>query len=246
MDRMLYVAMSGAKQNLLAQAVNTHNLANVSTRGFRADLVSYRSMPVFGPGHPSRVYAMAEKAGIDFTPGAINTTGREMDIAIKGEGWIAVQALDGKEAYTRAGNLQVTTAGLLQTATGHPVLGESGPISLPPSSKIEIGSDGSISVLPAGAAADEITLIDRIKLVNPPTGDLYRTAQGLFRLKSGADAEADANVGVVSGALEASNVSAIEAMVNMIDLARQFEMQIKIMKVAEENDESAAQLIRLG
>jgi len=136
MDRMLYVAMNGAKQNMLAQTANTNNLANVSTPGFRADYASFRSMPVFGLGHPTRVYSMAERPGIDLNPGGLNTTGNPLDVAVDGDGYIAVQAKDGNEAFTRAGNLRITATGLMITAGGEPVLGNAGPISLPPAKSI--------------------------------------------------------------------------------------------------------------
>lgn len=246
MDRMLYISMTGAKQIELAQAANANNLANVSTSGFRADLAAFRSMPVFGPGHPSRVYAMAERPGIDFTPGAISTTQRDLDIAVNGKGWIAVQAPDGTEAYTRAGDLQITHLGVLQTGTGLPVLGNDGPIAVPPAEKLEIGSDGTISVRPLGQSAATLAVVDRIKLVNPDENELEKDEDGLIRVKQGTIADADASVTVVSGSLEASNVNPVDAMVNMIVLARRYEMQIKMMKTAEDNDASAAQLMRMS
>lgn len=247
MDRMLYVAMSGAKQNMLAQAINSNNLANISTTGFRADLAAARSMPLFGgTGFPTRVYSMTEKPGIDFKQGAMSTTGRDLDIAIAGKGFIAVQAADGGEAYTRAGDLKTDNAGVLQTAAGHIVLGEGGPIVIPDAAKVDIGKDGTISITQVGGAGGGSTVIDRIKLVNPDVKELKRNEQGLFVLKSGQDAEADDGVSVVSGTIETSNVNAAAALVNMIELARQFEMQIKMLKTAEENNAQATQMMKLG
>jgi len=246
MDRMLYVAMTGAKQTLLAQAANTHNLANASTIGFRADLEAFRAMPVYGPGHPSRVYAMAERPGVDFSHGSITQTGRELDVAVQGEGWIAVQAADGTEAYTRAGDLRVTASGQLQTGAGHNVLGNGGPIAIQQSEKIEIGADGTISIRPLGQAPTTLAVADRIKLVKPPLADLIKGADGLMRLKNNASVPADETVRLSPGSLETSNVSAVEAMVNMITLSRQFEMQVKAMRGAEEIDQSAAQILRLN
>jgi len=246
MDRMLYVAMSGAKQNMLAQAINSNNLANISTTGFRADLAAARSMPLFGgAGHPTRVYSMTEKPGIDFKQGAMSTTGRDLDIAVAGKGFIAVQAADGSEAYTRAGDLKTDNAGVLQTGAGHVVLGEGGPIVIPEAAKVDIGKDGTISISQIGGGEGS-TVIDRIKLVNPDTKELKRNEQGLFILKSGQDAEADDEVSVVSGTIETSNVNAAAALVNMIELARQFEMQIKMLKTAEENNAQATQMMKLG
>lgn len=246
MDRMLYVAMNGAKQNMLAQAVNSNNLANISTTGFRADLVAARSMPLFGgTGHPTRVYSMTEKPGIDFKQGAMSTTGRDLDIAVAGKGFLSVQAPDGNEAYTRAGDLKTDSAGVLQTGAGHIVLGESGPITIPEAAKVDIGKDGTISIVQVGDAGGS-TIIDKLKLVNPEASDLKRTENGLFVLKNGDNAEVDDEISVVSGTIETSNVNAASALVNMIELARQFEMQVKMLKTAEENNAQAAQIMKLG
>jgi flagellar basal-body rod protein FlgF len=246
MDSSLYVAMSGAKQAMVAQAVNSHNLANANTTGFKADLSQFRSMPVFGPGLPSHVYTMAERPGIDFITGTMQETGRELDVAIKGQGWIAVQADDGSEAYTRAGDLRLTPNGLLTTGTGLPVLGGGGPVTLPESAKMEIGSDGTISVIPLGDTAATLSAVDRIKLVNPEVADMVKGKDGLFRLKSGLETEVSAEVRLVSGAIEGSNVSVVDAMVSMIELARNFEMQVKMMKTVSDNEAASAQLMRIG
>ena len=244
MDRMLYVAMSGAKETLMAQSANNHNLANVSTTGFRADLQQFRSMPVFGPGHPTRVYAMSERPAIDFEKGSIVSTGRDLDVAVKGDGWIAVQGKDGNEAYTRAGDFRTDANGIVTTGSGLVVLGEGGPITIPESEKVMIGADGTISVRPMGAAPNELAIVDRIKLVNPPEADLTKGEDGLIRLKSGQPAAADAAVQVVQGYVESSNVNASEALVNMIELSRKFELQVKMMKTADENAERAATILR--
>jgi flagellar basal-body rod protein FlgF len=246
MDRMLYVAMSGAKQTMLAQAANNHNLANVNTTAFKADLNAFRSMPVFGEGMPSRVYAMAERSGVDFAPGMTNSTGRELDMTINGQGWFAVQAADGTEAYTRAGNLRISTSGLLVNGAGHVVLGNNGPIVIPAAEKIDIGSDGTISIRPQGQAASTLAVIDRIKLVNPSLDELEKSQDGLMRMKSGETLPPDAGVTVVSGALETSNVNPVESLVNLISLSRQFELQVKAMKTTEENESMTAQMLRLG
>lgn len=247
MDRMLYVAMSGAKQIMLAQAVNNNNLANVSTAGFRADLDAFRSMPVFGPGYPSRVYTMTERPGTDMSSGALTTTGRELDVAVNGQGWITVQAPDGSEAYTRAGDLRVSVNGQLETGAGHPVMGNGGPIAVPPFEKIEIGSDGTISILPIGQAPSSLAVVDRIKLVNPLQRDMEKGVDGLMRVKnSRGDVAPDATVSLAGGVLESSNVNAVEAMVKMIELSRHYETQIKMMRVAQDNDVAATQMMRMG
>ncbi len=245
MDRMLYVAMSGAKQMMLSQTAATHNLANSTTTGFRADFNSFRAQPVFGTGHPSRVFAMDERPGIDFSQGSLIETGNELDLAVNGQGWIVVQGLDGSEAYTRAGSLQITPNGLLQTTTGHPVMGDGGPIAIPPNEKLEIGSDGTISIRSLGDAPNTLSEIARIRLVNPDLGQLTKGEDGLFRMESGEQLKPDAAVTVVSGLLESSNVNAVEQMIAMINMQRSYELQVKAMKTAEENDAASAQLLRI-
>ena len=246
MDKSLYIAMSGAKQTLLAQTANANNLANAQTSGFKSDLEQFRSMPVYGPGFPSRVYAMAERPGTDLSPGAIQQTGRELDVAVEGDGWIAVQGSDGKEAYTRAGDLRITPEGLLQTGTGLQVMGQDGPISLPPAQKLEIGKDGTISMVPLGANATNTAIIDRIKLVKPELQNLEKRSDGLMHLKDNQTAEASAEVTLVQGAIEGSNVNTIGAMVDMIELSKNFELQTKVMKSADENSQASARLMQLA
>jgi len=244
MDRMLYIAMTGARETMRAQAVNTNNLANASTPGFRADLETAVSLPLYGPGQPSRVFGVTEGNGLDGSPGVIHQTGRELDVAVRDDGWIAVQAPDGGEAYTRAGDLRVNSLGLLTTGAGHPVLGDGGPIAIPPNAKLEIGADGTISIRPLGQGANALAVVDRIKLVKLAPDQVTKGEDGLIRTRSGEPVEADASVTLVSGALESSNVNAVEAMVRLMELARQYETQVKLMKTAQENDAAAAQLLR--
>ena len=247
MDRMIYLAMSSAKQTMLAQSVNSNNLANATTTGFKQDLEQQRAMPVYGQGMASRVYAMSERPGTDFSAGTLNTTGRSLDMAINGEGWLAVQAADGSEAYTRAGDLRLDANGTLTTGAGHPVIGNGGPIVVPPAEAIEIGADGTISIRPVGQGSNVLAEVDRIKLVNPAGADLTKGQDGLIRMKQpGEVAPADAAVQLVSGALEGSNVNTVEAMVKMIELQRQYEMQVKMMKTAKENDAAASTMMKLA
>lgn len=246
MDRMLYLAMSGAKQTMQAQAASTNNLANVNTTGFKADLAAARSMPVFGEGHASRVYAMTERPGINYAAGTAQFTGNELDFAINGDGFIAVQTADGGEAYTRRGDMKINANGLLENGAGQLVMGEGGPIALPPAEKIQIGVDGIITIQPLGQGVNTLAEVDRIKLVNPVLTDIQKGEDGLFRMKDGSEAQADAVVQVIPGSLESSNVNAVAEMVNMINLQRQFEMQVKAMKAVEENDESATQMMRMA
>ncbi len=247
MDKLLYVAASGAKQNMLGLAVKANNLANAKTTGFKADLAQARSMQAFGEGLPTRVFAMEEKPGSRMSAGALSMTGRDLDIAINERGWLAIQDANGQEAYTRAGNLKITDAGQLLTGNGLPVMGESGPIILPvPLEKIQIAKDGLIQVRPQGAPANFIEDIDRLKLVGGNgVQPLEKGLDGLFRNKNGLAQFADPTITVTSGALEMSNVNPVDEMVGMISHQRQFELQVKMMKTAEKIDESQSSLMRI-
>jgi flagellar basal-body rod protein FlgF len=246
MDRMVYLAMTGAKQTMLAQRLVSHNLANASTVGFRADLAAFESRDVLGPGYPSRVNAVAQHRGWDTHMGHIEPTGRPLDVAIQGEGWIAVQTGDGSEAYTRAGDLHLTPLGLLTTGAGHLVKGNKGPVAVAKPQNVEIGSDGSISVIPEGQQPNTVSIVDRIKLVNPPREELVKGDDGLFRRADGQETKPDANVRIKSGNLESSNVNVAEALVSMIELARRFELQVRAMTTAERNHQAATRMLQLG
>lgn len=244
MDRFLYIAMSGAKETLRAQTVNNHNLANASTMGFRAELDAFQTREVAGSGYASRAYATDATTGWDATQGTLVSTQNELDVGVKGEGWIAVQAADGREAYTRAGDLRVEPSGMLVNGSGRPVLGDSGPLSVPPHASIMVGTDGTVSIVPLGQGPETSALVGRIKLVNPPAEALVRGEDGLFRMQDGTDAASDADVQLASGVLETSNVNVADAMVNMIELSRQFDLQVKAMRTAEDNAAAAAQLLK--
>ncbi len=241
---MLFIAMNGASQAMQAQQSISHNLANVSTVGFKAHLDSYNSWHVEGPGFNTRAYNQLEMKGNNMMSGDFATTNRELDVAINGDGWFAVQGSDGNEAYTRAGDLRLQANGQLITGTGHPVMGNGGPILIPQAQKIEIGADGSVSIIPVGQTVDSLAIIDRIKLVNPEPDQMQKGEDGLFRLKSGDIAPATAGITVASGVLEHSNVNAVAEMVDLIQNARQFETNIKLMRVAQQNDEASARLLR--
>jgi flagellar basal-body rod protein FlgF len=246
MDRMLYIGMSGAKQHMQSLTSVGNNLANVSTTGFREDMSQFRSMPVFGPGLPTRAYAMTERPGYNFQAGPIQTTGRDLDVAIQGEGWIAIQSPDGGEAYTRAGDLRITPAGQLVNGSGHPILGNAGPITIPPSEKVEIATDGTISIRPIGQNAAGMVVLDRIKLVNPNNRQMTKGADGLMRHMSGQPQPVDARVKVLSGALEGSNVNAVTALVDMINLQRNYELQVKAMHTADQIAQTSSDLMRIA
>ena len=246
MDKMLYLAMSGASQNTLAQRAHANNLANLSTSGFRRDFEQARSMPVFGDGYPARVYAMSERPATDFTPGSLQETGNELDVAIEGQGWLAVQAPDGSEAYVRTASMKIDALGMLRTGSGLPVLGNAGPIAVPPQQQIEIGQDGTISIRSLGEAPNVVAQVDRIKMVNPDPKSLVKGEDGMIRLKEPATQPADANVRLTSGFLESSNVNAVAEMTSMLALARQFELHVKMMRTAEDNASAVARVMQLS
>lgn len=246
MDRLIYIAMTGAKHIMRQQASVTHNLANATTTGYRAETNAFRALPVFGAGSPTRAFVVDSTTGADFTPGVIQQTGRDLDVAVNGNGWIAVQAPDGSEAYTRNGSFRIGPNGLLQTREGLNVVGDAGSIAIPPDSTITVAKDGTISTIPAGQAPNTVTVLGRIKLVNPPDNELVRGDDGLFRLKSGTAAPAAANVTLASSSLEGSNVNVAQALVDMIGLARQFEMQMKLLQTAQSDASRAGQIMNLN
>lgn len=246
MDKLLYVAMSGAKETLRAQAANNHNLANASTTGFKADLSAFQDRAVAGPGYASRVYATDSTVGWNRSNGAQITTGNPLDVSVHGSGYIAVQDSSGQEAYTRAGDLHVNPDGQLLTAAGLPVLGDGGPISVPPATSIWMAKDGTISIIPLGQTAQTSANVARIKLVNPAADNIVRGNDGLFRTKDGTPAEADANTTVDAGTLESSNVDLASCMVNMIELARRFDLQVKALHTAEDDGAASSKLLQSG
>lgn len=241
MDRMIYLSMSGAKATMQRQETLANNLANVSTAGFRAELAAFRAVPVEGSGASSRVYALETTPGYDASPGQVMATGRNLDVAMKGNAWLAVQGLDGTEAYTRAGSLDISADGTLTTVTGLTALGDGGPIQVPPNVQVGIAGDGTVSATDANGRS---TAIGKLKLVTPEA-PLTRGTDGLFRASEG-DLGADATARLQDGALEGSNVSAVETMVGMISAARQFEAQMKMLSTAEANEKAAAQLLSLN
>jgi flagellar basal-body rod protein FlgF len=241
MDRMIYLSMSGAKATMQRQDTLANNLANVSTVGFRAELQAFRAVPVQGSGASTRVYALESTPGYNAEAGSVTATGRNLDVAMKGDSWLAVQGLDGTEAYTRAGSLDVSADGTLVTRNGLTVLGDGGPVSIPPNSEISIGADGSVS---ATGVDGKSNTVGKLKLVTPEV-PLQRGTDGLFRAADG-ELSADTNARVQDGALEGSNVSAVETMVSMITAARQFEAQMKMLQTAEGDEKAAAQLLSMN
>jgi flagellar basal-body rod protein FlgF len=249
MDRMIYTAMSGASQTLERQAAVAHNLANAATTGYRAEEHRLRAVAVVpgvgSPALPTRAFVVDASTHTDFTPGALQMTANPLDAAIQGQGWIALAMPDGSEAYTRNGSLQLDVNGVLQTRNGIPVQGDGGTITVPPDVKITMANDGTVSVIPESGAQNTVNALGRIKLVNPPEGELVKGSDGLFRLRGGGAAPANADVTLLNGTLEGSNVNVVHEMVNMIALARQFDMQMKMLQSADNNSGKASQIMDL-
>ena len=246
MDKALYIAMTGAKNNMLAQVSRSNNLANINTAGFKAEFSQARARPVYyGDGAPTRAYATSENQGTNFAHGPMMETGRDLDVAIEREGYFAVQLPDGSEAFTRAGALHIDALGVLRNGSGLPLIGNGGPIAIPAAEKIDIAIDGTISIVPLGQGAEQPAVIDRLRLVNPPENMLKKGDDGLFRVDvADFDVENDASVRVVPGFLEGSNVNAVEELVGILSLSRQYEMQVKLMQTVKQNSESSARMLQ--
>lgn len=246
MDRLVYVALTGLRQAEQLQTIVSHNLANVSTTGFRAEVPVFDSQEILGDGLATRVNSIEVEKDWNADSGSLTPTGNPLDVAIRGKGWFAVQDANGEEAYTRAGSFRVGSTGMLETHTGELVLGEGGPISIPDNQEIYVGGDGLISIIPIGQKANTLVEGDRIKLVNPAKDEIYRGQDGLFRSVNGVPLLADASIQVVSGELESSNVNIAETLVQMIEISRHFETQVKALRAAEENDSSAASVMQVN
>jgi flagellar basal-body rod protein FlgF len=243
MDKLIYTAMSGAKATLGQQAAVAHNLANSTTNGFRAELHKFRAVPVQTPALATRAFVVDASVASDMKPGPMIQTGSPFDMAVHGTGWFAVTGADGKEAYTRNGSFMADANGVLRTSNGLAVQGDGGEISIPEGTRIEVGSDGSITATPATGNATAGSVIGRLKLVNPAESDLRRGDDGLFRTANGTPAAQDDNVRVRGGYVEGSNVNVVEQMVNMLSLARHFEMNTKLLETAKEDDRVAQAII---
>ncbi|RJS95170.1 flagellar basal body rod protein FlgF [Salinisphaera sp. Q1T1-3] len=248
MDRLIYTALSGASQILDRQSVVANNLANASTTGFKAELSAYRAVPVNGGGLATRAITAQTTPQADLSQGGIEHTGRSLDVAVDGAGWLSVQADDGSEAYTRNGNLQMDATGMLRSA-GRPVLSRNGqPIVLPLNATVSIAADGTISALGGGEEPNTMTDVGQLKLVGAGDNGMHRRGDGLFQrgapgTPDDGPAPFDGTVRLVSGALESSNVSPTETMVSMIGDARQFEMQMKMLSSADDNARAANRLL---
>lgn len=248
MDRALYIAMSGAKQNVLGQAAEANNLANASTTGFRRDFEQARSMPVFGTYYPTRAFAMTERPASDFNPGTLVHTGRDLDLAIENQGWFAVQDANGQEAYTRRGDFNVDALGRMVNGEGYQMIGAGGPVVVPPYEKVEIAKDGTVSIQGPGEEPAVIADVAQIKLVNPDLQQMEKGEDGLFRLRDQQPDQiqpADLTVQIEPGHLEHSNVNPVTSLTQIMALHRQYEMQVKVMKTADENAQATAQIMEI-
>jgi len=243
MDRLIYTAMTGASATMGQEAAVAHNMANATSTGFKTELHKLRAVQVQNAQMPTRAFVVDASVSDDFSTGPLQHTNRPLDMALPGKGWFAVQMPDGSEGYTRNGNFEINANGILQTRTGLPVIGSGGPVTLPPDVEVAIGTDGTISTVPRTGARNSTSTVDQLKLVNPPEADLVRGGDGYFRLAGGNPAPADPAVRVASGYLEGSNVNVVEQMVSMISLARQYEMQTKMLSTAQEMDRAASQLV---
>ena len=245
MDKLVYLAAQAAKGTMARQENIANNLANVNTPGFRQQLMAFQSAPVVGEGSGTRSFAVETSIGFDTTPGQIQSTGRDMDVAVQGQGWFAVTGADGNEAYTRNGSFQVDGQGNLVTQEGYPVLGDGGPINVPPDHRLSFEVDGTVSAIPLSGDRNVVQL-GKLKLVNMEEGQIVRGDDGLFRTKNGDPADANPEVKIAGGFIESSNVNAVDMMVQMITAARQYETQMKMISSAKENGQAANSLLGLN
>ena len=243
---MLFLAMNGAKHSEWQQATTSNNLANINTNGFKAELVSFRALRVIGDGAPTRSYVVDNTIGHDMTQGPLQQTGNQDDFALGSPGFFAVQAPDGNEAYTRAGGFVLDDTGMMRTKSGLPILSDAGPMVIPVGTRAQVSADGSVYSVPQSGAVRTPTLVGKIKLVNPGDRAVYKGGDGLFRLNSGSPGDADPSVHLAIGALEGSNVNAVESLVQMISHGRMYDMNTKLMTTADQDDRQATQLLSLN
>jgi flagellar basal-body rod protein FlgF len=245
MDRLIYSSLTAMRGAMARQTSVANNLANAQTPGFRADVAEAQALWLKGQTFESRALASEEVVNADMRAGAITQTGRDLDVAINGEAMFAVQAVNGDEAYTRRGDLQLTETGLLTTGDGRPVLGAQGPITLPPADKISIDTEGRILIVPRGGDAAQPQEVDRLRLASPAGSSIAKGLDGLFRVKDGGVLPDDPDARVLSGHLEGSNVSTTQALVEMIEASRSWDTQLKMLGDARDMDSSTADLMRL-
>lgn len=247
MDKVLYIGVSGAKNAQVAQRIHANNLANINTGGFRRDFSYSRAQEIGGEGLESRIMVATAAGGSRFTPGTLEHTGRTLDVAVNGAGWLTVIDGEGEEAFTRAGHLRIGIDGNLLSENGLQIAAAGGgPLNIPPYQQLDIGEDGTISIIPAGGEEAQPVQVGQLKLVKPDQRFISKSEDGLFRPTNGEGAVQDETVQVKTGYLESSNVSAVEEMISMMNLSRHFEVQMKIMKTASEMASAGDRLMRGG
>jgi flagellar basal-body rod protein FlgF len=251
MDRLVFTSNATIKEQATARQVLVNDLANVSTVGFKSSYdVALKTIKVNGAGFDSRFQAQAMvRDQIRLTPGPVMATGRPLDIALGDTAVMTVQAPNGDVAFTRRGDLKINPQGQLENGSGHLVLGNGGPIAIPPGMMVSINPDGTVYARdPAQPATAPMVLIDQLRLRDGADAKLGRRPDGLFKVDGQPDgtdiALGDAQPRVIPQALEGSNVSAIEAMTRLIDHSRSFETQIRIIKETKALDESGASMMK--
>ena len=245
MDRMIHLSHRAMQGVMNRQTAIAHNMANADTTGFRAEIVSAQAQYLHGEGLQSRASPNEYVLTADLNPGPVEQTGRPLDIAMNGQTMLAVQAPNGDEGYTRRGDLMMNETGLLTTGDGFPVLGEGGPLVVPPADSIQIAEDGGVWVVPKGGDPNQPQQIDRLRLVNPKGSEVVKAEDTLFRVKNGGALPSDPDARLQSGALEGSNVNMTQALVDMIETSRAYEAQVKLMQSAKEMDDGGASVMQL-
>ncbi|WP_340313853.1 flagellar basal-body rod protein FlgF [Rhizorhabdus argentea] len=245
MDKLIYSSLSAMRAAMARQTTTANNLANINTAGFRGEMSSSTALYLKGDGFEARATNSGEVVSADMSEGTVSETGRNLDVAIQGkDSFLAVQSREGDEAYTRRGDLKLSDSGLLTTGDGLPVLGDGGPITLPPYDKLTIASDGTISIVPQGADPSQIQTVDRLKLVATNGTDIAKGLDGLFRPRNGGTLAPDPQANVRQGAIEGSNVNASATLIDMIEASRDWDMQVKMMSSAQDIDKASADLMR--
>ncbi len=244
MDRLLYTSLSAMRAAQSRQTATANNIANANTPGFRADMAATQALWLRGAAE-SRATASEEVLAADMRAGTVVATGRALDVAANGDAMFVVQSTDGEEAFARRGDFQLSDSGLLTTGDGHPVMGNGGPITLPPADSIAIDAQGRISIVPTGGDPTQPQEVAQLRLVTPGGSDAVKGLDNLFRVRGGGALPDDPDARVRSGHLEGSNVSTTQALVDMIEASRSWDTQLKLIADARDNDAATADLMRL-
>lgn len=245
MDRLVYTAVSGMNASMMRERMTASNMANAQTIGFKAEVMQAQAVTLDGPQLDVRALNRSEVKGANMKEGAIIATGRPLDVAMTGNTMLAVQSVDGQEAYTRRGDLSVSNTGVVENGEGLPVLGETGPLMVPPGSTVSISQDGSVMVRDPSVPEQEPQKIDRLKLVSTAGSQLEKDLAGVFRVPGGGVLPVDDNAKVIPESVEQSNVNSSEVLVDMIESQRLFDLRTKLVSTAKELDEGSSKLMRL-